>query len=239
MGRSKNTSMETDIAKTVLQKIQAGEIAKRSRLYFALQVGLIALLALVTFVLALFVLSFIIFSLHESREQLLLGFGQQGVVTFFALFPWLSLVLVLILLALLEWLLRNFRSGYRIPMLRIFLVLAAIAVAGSALVDFTPLHPDLLGLADHDSLPILGPAYEDMHDSHEIQGVYRGDITAIASTTFTCAHNDNDHDTDDGTWVVQPPPNFNMQSLYLGERVYVAGHPQPDGVIQAYGMHPF
>jgi len=231
--------METDIQKKILEKIKAGEIAKRPRLFFVLQVIVLIALAALTFALSLLVLSFIIFSIHESGEQLLLGFGQQGVLTFFALFPWLTLALVIVLLVTLEWLLRNFRAGYRIPVLQIFLVLLVIAAAGSLLINFTPLHTSLLDLADHDSLPLMGGMYEEVHDPHVQQGVFRGDVTAIATSTFTCAHNDRDHDTDDGSWVVQPPPQFDMHTLHLGERVYVAGSWGQDGLIYAYGVHPF
>ena len=70
--------METDIQKQVLEKIRSGAISKRPRLYFTLQVVGIALLSILTLLLTVFVLSFIIFSIHESGEQFLLGFGQKN-----------------------------------------------------------------------------------------------------------------------------------------------------------------
>jgi hypothetical protein len=88
----------------LLEKIKSGKIAKRPRLYFVLQSLAIGALAFVTLALSIFVLSFIVFSVHESGEQFLLGFGSRGLLTFIALFPWYSLALLIALMGILEWL---------------------------------------------------------------------------------------------------------------------------------------
>ena len=206
------------------------------RIYFVARIILLAAVAVITLALAMLVLSFAFFSIHESGEQFLLGFGQRGFVAFIMLFPWLPLLLTLLLVLLLDYLLRYFKFGYRISILEVFLVALAVVVGAGILINVTPLHATLLNSADHDNLPIIGPLYEQLHDSHQAAGVYRGDISSIQGTEFVIAHNDNDKDTDDGTWTVLAPAGFDMTTLRVGEPVYVAGR-MILGVVNAYGVH--
>jgi hypothetical protein len=230
--------MENNIQEQVLKKIRTGEISKRSRFYFVVQIILTTTFALITFALSVFVLSFIVFSIHESGEQFLLGFGQKGFVTLLQLFPWFTLMLVIILLLILEWLIRSFKFAYRVSILRIFLSIALITIVGSASVNFTPLHMFLEDRADHDSLPILGEAYENLHDSHQPQGAFRGTVRFIATSTFTISHDDHDNDADDGNWTIAPPNGFDMHSILVGDDVYVGGTLTGD-VVHAYDIQQF
>jgi len=227
---------ETDIKERVFAKIRTGEALMHPRIYFVARIILLAAVAVITLALAMLVLSFAFFSIHESGEQFLLGFGQRGFVAFIMLFPWLPLLLTLLLVLLLDYLLRYFKFGYRISILEVFLVALAVVVGAGILINVTPLHATLLNSADHDNLPIIGPLYEQLHDSHQAAGVYRGDISSIQGTEFVIAHNDNDKDTDDGTWTVLAPAGFDMTTLRVGEPVYVAGR-MILGVVNAYGVH--
>ncbi len=210
----------------------------RPRVYFVLQIVFIVLLSIAILLLSVFVLSFIFFSLHESGEQFLLGFGVRGMLTFVTLFPWAALLATLALLSLLEWLLRYFKFGYRLPILRIFIGISAITFIASVLVTVTPLHSSLLGRAEQNELPIIGEFYEAVHDSHESQGIFRGEIMSIRGNTFIISYNNNNLDTDDGTWTVIPPTGFNLSAIHVGEIVYVAGTLM-QGSIHAYGIQEF
>lgn len=228
---------ENDIQKSVLEKVRTRSVSMRSKLYFALRIVLVGVLSIITLACSIFALSFIYFSVHESGEQFLLGFDQQGLVTFALLFPWLILLLAILLLVTLETLLRNFKFGYRLPLLRIFLWLFGIGAVGSMLVSITPLHSFLLLQADKDQLPILGPLYESIHDSHREQGVYRGNITSITESDFVISYDDTDRDSDEGSWTIVPPKGFGLGTLSLGEKVYVAGRIR-QGIVYAYGIRP-
>lgn len=231
--------MTTSIKERVLEKIERGEVSMRSRAHFALQTALVAALLALAAVLAAFVGSFALFSVRQSGADLLLGFGGRGVATFFALFPWFSLALLLALLVAIELLVRRFRLGYRTPLL---VALAALALGAAALayaLAATPLHSALLDRADRGELPILGEFYEGVHAGHEGAGVYRGVVTTIAEERFGIAHEDGDRDTDDGSWTVVPPAGFDCASLHEGERVLVAGSLVATSTIQAYGVRPY
>ena len=226
---------EPDIKTKVLEKIHSGNLHKRPKAYFIAQVTLIVLLSVIALVLSVFVLSFIIFSMHESGVQFLLGFGQRGILAFLALFPWGILILDLLLFVIIDWLFRYFEFGYRVPVLRVFFGTLVLAVIGSVIIDITPLHSMLLEKADHGGLPVIGQWYETIRTSHSDKGVFRGTISSIQGNDFVISHNDNDCDADDGTWTVISQPGFKLADFSIGDKVYVAGD-AANGIIQAYGV---
>ena len=96
----------------------------------------------------------------------------------------------------------------------------------------------LLKKAETNELPVIGSMYEAINDSEQSEGVIRGNIASIQNNTFILFHNDNDKDADDGIWNVVPPSGFNVSSLYVGEKLYVAGK-AIEGNFYAYGIHEF
>jgi hypothetical protein len=217
------------IQQNVLEKIKTGEVRKVPRVYFMLRILATLFVAILLLASSALVASFIFFSLHESGEQFLLGFGFQGIVVFLKLFPWLCLAFDVALVFLLEWLLQGFKFGYRIPLLNIFIGLLVASGVLGGLLALTPLHPDLLHLSDDHQLPILAPAYEQIFDSHDAEGVCRGVVLSVGTSTFEIQHNDEDHDADDGTFTVPLPPNGAGPMLQVGQRVLVFGTPPTPG----------
>lgn len=207
----------------------------RPRVYFILRAVFIGIGALCILAGSLFALSFVFFNIHESGVRFLLEFGEQGLVAFLKLFPWVFLLLFLILLVALELVVRQYTPAYRFSLLRIFLWVLVVGIAGSTFIGFTPLHASLLSAADTDHLPVLAPLYKQVHESRVTHGVYRGDITSVTESTFVISHNDTDRDSDEGTWTIVPPKGFNRNTLKVGKKVYVAGRLQ-NGVVYAYGI---
>lgn len=227
---------EPNIQEKILAKIHLGSVPMHSRAYFLFRAALVSIAAALVLAGALFALSFLFFSVHESGVGYLLEFGEHGIGAFVALFPWTSLLLFIAFVVVLELLVRRFDFSYRFPLLRIFLWILIIGIVGSTLIGLTPLHSSLLSAADKDELPLLGPWYEQIHDSHVEQGVYRGDITAVAPTYFVISHNDTDNDSDEGTWSIVPPAGFGTSTIVVGGKAYVAGQLR-SGVVYAYGIH--
>ena len=205
------------------------------RAYFVARILGLAALALLSFAAVVFIASFILFAVRQSGVGFLLGYGGQGVWTFLTVLPWWEFWASVVCLLLLALAVRRFRFGYKIPALEALLFVFGAATLTAGALAISPVHGFLLDAADHDRLPVVGPLYEGVHDSHEAQGVYRGVVSVVGTSTFTMGHNDQDRDTDDGTWVVMPPSGFDCQSLSVGERVYVAGPPQGSN-IRAYGI---
>ncbi|MBU6323310.1 MAG: hypothetical protein KGI41_00300 [Patescibacteria group bacterium] len=226
-----------DIKKNVLERIRSGQVAMHSRAYFAVRVaGAIALIALALALIAL-IASFGFWSVHESGEWLLLGFGGRGVSTFLGFIPWTGLILVAVFVALIGLQLRRFRLGYRSPLLFAFAAILAASFALGFIVSLTPLHPLLQERADRGELPFVGELYEALRAPQEDRGVFRGTVTAIGTDGFSLACNDRDTDADERTYTVTPPSGFDAASLHVGERLYVAGD-AASGTVRAYGIHP-
>jgi hypothetical protein len=222
------------IQNAVLEKVRAGSVRRLPRFYFMLRIIATAAVSILLLVASSLVSSFILFSLHESGEQFLLGFGLQGIKVFLTLFPWTLTLLVAALIFLLEWLLRGFRFGYRIPVLAIFLGILGSSIVLGVFISLTPLHSHLLQYADDDRLPIVGPIYEHIFDAHENHGVSRGVVVATTSNSFVIQHNDQDRDPDDGSFTIHL--SHNLAVPQVGQHVLVFGAPQPDGSINAQNI---
>lgn len=226
--------LQQKIQKKVLERVRGGGAHMHTRAYFIARVVAAAAVAVLALLVSSFVLSFVVFSIHESGEQFLLGFGGRGLATFFSLFPWLSLIADIAILFLLEWLLQGFKLGYRVSLLGVFLGVLISSAVLAALIGLTPVHSMLLDRADRGELPVVGEIYESIRDSHGDQGVFRGTVTSMQGDQIVITHNDADHDADDGTWTVIVPGN-GVPPLQIGDRVYVFGNSNGQ-VVQAYGI---
>ena len=224
-----------DYKKSVLEKIRTGEVSMRPKVYFVARAVAVILLSFVIFALTVFVLSFVIFSVHESGEQFLLGFGSRGILTFLDLFPWLTITATIALVLALEWMLRRFKFGYGFSISRIFLYTLGVTIFFSILFTLTPVHMNLLKKAEMQRLPVIGGIYDAIHDSHKDKGIVRGTVVSVQANTFVISHDDNDKDADDGTWNVVPPSGFNLSTVHIGEKVYVAGN-AVGSTVSAYGI---
>jgi len=222
----------------ILTRIQRGELRMRPKSYFVLQAGVILALSVLVLLVSTFLANFISFTLRVGGHDSLLWFGPRGLASFLIVFPWGWLALDLALAVLAVLLVRRFRFGYRNPILSTAAALAIGALAiGIALDRGTPFNDDLLRSADNDALPSpLGEFYEMAHAGppHDA-GIFRGIVSAIGTSTITLVHDDFDHDRDDGAFVVIPPQGFDFNAVSVGDDLYIAGTPTPDG-ISAYGI---
>ncbi len=223
-----------DIKKNVLERIRNGTIAMHSRAYFALRVALSLGAALLALMLATLVISFSVWGARESGELLLLGFGSRGFAAFFGLFPWNTLVIVIASVVIAWLLIRRFRFGYRTPLSLALLVIFGASVLFGFAVAFSPLHPFLQDRADSGELPFFGEAYESLHASHPERGFLRGVVTGIKGGELTMTSGDADGGNA-GTYTVVPPSGFDLGTVSVGERLYVAGA-ITNGVVDAYGI---
>ena len=212
------------IQQSVLDKVRKGNVRRHTRLYFLLRIfatSFVGALALLTSALTI---SFILFSLHESGEQFLIGYGLRGIGVFLTLFPWISLVLAIVFITVFERLLRGFKFAYRMPVLHVLSAVTAASILLGILINLTPLHTSLLRVADQGGLSIIGNAYERIFDSHEDKGICRGEVTSVEGDTFVLHHDDYDRDADDGTSTIFVAPNTGSPMPHVGDRVFTFGN---------------
>lgn len=152
--------MDTNDLKTaVFERIRNERVHMRSRAYFIARVAGLVLLSIAALVVTIFLLNFILFSIRLNRQDLLLGAGPSGWAAFVWFFPWGWLALDVLLALALQWLLRTFRWGWRIPALYLFGGLAALSVVlGFAIDRGTMVNDDLFEMRQQLPAP-LGAIY--------------------------------------------------------------------------------
>jgi hypothetical protein len=181
--------MTTDnLKKKILDEIAAGKVYMRPRAYFVVQMTALVVVALAALVVSIFIFNFIAFSIRLNRADMLIGLGPQGWLTFLTFFPWTMLALDVLLVFVLEWLVRRFSWGYKVPMLYLLAGLLALTVfTGIAIDRATPLNDRLWHV--HRGLPsplrdiYLGARHHDIDDSLRAFGIAPGPDTDDATTT--------------------------------------------------------
>lgn len=241
------------IMKSVLDKINAGDIHMRSKSFFVTKMVVIIIVALLVLLVSTFFVSFISFSLRASGRLILLGFGWQGIWAFIETFPWGLFLIDLVLAVILERLLRSFKFGYRSPLIYLLGVVVVIVVGGGLAIDNeTSLHADVWHADRNGTVTsfFVGDLYNNVRRPPHSEGVFRGTVVFMGIATpggpafLILKSDDQDSDIDDSAttsqvWKVILPPNLNSSSstvdVSIGDEILVAGDVQPDG-IHAYGI---
>lgn len=221
--------------KSVLDKIKTGKVRMKPRLYFILKSVLVIVVVILTTATSALLVSFVLFSIKESGELFLLGFGRQGLAVFISLLPWTLFVVELLLVAILKILLDQFEFGYKEPFLYMITLIALVSLGIGIFINVTPLHPTLLRHAERGELPVVGELYERLHRPPNQKGVFTGTVTAIQGNVISITYNDYDNDQDDNIDSIIVSSDIDISSLKVGDIVYVAG--TIDGhTLRAYGI---
>lgn len=225
------------LRESILAKIKTEHISMRPRLYFTLQVVAVVFVAFLALLLSVFIFNFILFSIRINSHDAFLQFGPRGLTNFLKFFPWPILALDIGLIVLLEWLIRKFRFGYRIPMMYLVGgILLLTVVAGFSIDRGTYLNDRLMDRAEHEGLPgPLGGLYHGARrPPHD--GICRCTVTAINGAEILVA------DFRDGATTTYTVilPNDDLRAtttgLSVGDVVFVAGDKDEDGTIRAFGV---
>jgi hypothetical protein len=226
----------TSIKNKLLHDIRSGQLAMRPKFHFTLKVLALVAVVLAFLVVSIGILNFILFSIRIAGHDTLLSFGPRGFWAFMLFFPWSLLVLDIALIVLLQWLLRKFRFGYKIPVLYLLAgLVVATTVAGFVIDRGTPLNDRLYEMRGHGLPPPLGGFYDRAHRPPPLgSGVCKCTIVAIEGNILTV------EDTREGiiTFTVLLPandPRATTTNLDVGDVVFVAGDMQ-DGIIRAFGV---
>jgi hypothetical protein len=171
------------ISENVISKIEKGQIKMRPRFYFLLKLTLLIIGVIFLTLIALFLVSFILFSLRQNGSFFLPNFGFPGIRILFFSLPWLLILGVIILIVTSEIFAKHFSFVYQRPMLYSIIAMAIIVVFGGIALDFTPLHSNLLLNAQNGNLPIAGGFYRHL-GAPRIPDVFYGSISEIAENGF-------------------------------------------------------
>jgi len=154
---------KNSIEEKIIGKIKSGEVKMKPKIYFIAVTALITLGILITIGFALFITSFIIFSLHSSGSWFLPRFGTKGIGAFFMEMPWFLVILASLFIILTYFFGRRFSFAYRNPLIYFAAIILVAVVAGSFIVAKTPLHKGLYLRAQnkYPMMPMVGQFYKD------------------------------------------------------------------------------
>jgi hypothetical protein len=148
----------------ILDTIRERKIVMRPRVYFMLKAAGTVAVAAAVLVLSVFICNFIFFTIRINGHESLLA-RPGGLFLFLRFFPWELLAIDIALVILLEVLLKEFKFGYKSPVLYLGLVVLAVVISAGFVIDrATDLNDRALERADHHGLPPpFGEMYEYAH----------------------------------------------------------------------------
>jgi hypothetical protein len=233
-----NDTHKSKMQKAVLAKITGEKLSMRPRVYFTLKMLALIVCAILALLVSALLANFVLFHIFESNHAPLLGFGLHGLWLFLVFFPWPLLVLDIVLIVVLERLLREFRFGYRSPVLYLLLgVLSVAIVLGLALEHGTGFNQDLDHRAHHGEFPSpLNALFLGLHrPPPEGHGVCKCVVTQIAGNVISAI--DPHFDATTSITIILPTDTADATTsgLVIGDTVFVIGE-EKDNVIQARGL---
>ena len=221
----------------VLDRINGGKVSMRPRFYFVIKLFSLMAVALITLITSSFLVSFIIFSIVQSGRLFLLGFGFKGAAIFFIMFPWTVLLVEILLLILLQWQIRQFRFGYRSSYATLLLIILCSSIGLSLLIEITPVHPIMMRNAERKNLPFVGDFYRDIHRPLPQQGLFKGVVSSIGTSSFILTKiSDKDKDDIQEQANVILPNYASTTHFVIGDTVLIVGEEMPGSGIRAFGI---
>lgn len=216
----------SELKNKILNKIKEGKLKMKPSFYFILKfIGIIMGIVILSLI-ALFLVSFVIFSLRFYGALYLLHFGMRGIKLFIVALPRVLILIILIILFILELFMKNLAPIYRKPLLYSLLVLFIIMLIGGIILERTNFHYHLFRKTPWYSkilLPTLGI------------NVWRGVIENISFNKIII----KDFLGKQYTVYINPFTKiFTRANLKIGDSVVIIGHRIND-IIQAEEIRVF
>lgn len=232
---------EKNIKKEVLEKIESGKISMKPRFFFVFKLVSLMVVSIFVFLISSFLVGFIGFSLIASGKLFLLGFGLRGLLIFFLIFPWTLLMVEIVLILLMEWLIKQFKFGYRSSLSMLVLMIIVVSIGISVIINSTPVHEFLLKRAERRDLPtFFGDYYGNIRKPAPGQDIFRGVVSDVGTSSFVLNQaEDISKGIYNQKYFVVLPSNFSEQVPEFGDTVFVAGRLFPENMIEAFGLQIF
>lgn len=171
-----NTELTTK--EQILKAVKDGLITQRPKWQFALHTAMMTTGMLVTFLLAIYLMSLISFVLHQSGAWFEPSFSGKGWLVLLRSLPWILIILTIIFIAIVEILFRHFSFAYQQPLIYTAFGIIAIVLFAGYLTSITSLHKNILSFFENNKLPVADQIYQ--HYNHRpSERVYIGTITLI------------------------------------------------------------
>ncbi len=223
-----------NIAKSVLQKIQAEDVTMHSRYYFLLRSAMWIIAAIFLFGLTLYITSMIGFIFIGNGMGALAGFGMAGVFIMLRSLPWLLILIALGLVFLLEYLGAQFSFIYKKPLVYSLLGVSVLMVVGGTLLAQTSMHHRAFALGEEYKVPGAGRIYQEYVLRRDGE-VYIGTISTITDSAVNLMLRNGESKLLGLTEDTKRSPR---RALEQGMMVMVMVGSDDDGTEKALGIRP-
>lgn len=222
-----------DITNKILEKIKTGEVTMVPKWQFVLQTILWILGAVVVAIIAVYLLSFILFMLHRSGILFAPLYGWHGLMLFVVASPWFLLALVGLFLLVLYLLVSHFSFSYKRPLVYSMLGVVLFVIALSSIMQQFSIHERMERFVARHEVPGLSPMYRGV-GAHRPEEVTKGTIVSLTDEKITIINDSNKEVTVVLTPETKLPPAIVFEA---GDEVFIFG-PEEDGTIEAFGIRP-
>ena len=228
-----NEQQKKSIQDNVLAAINAGQVHMRPRWHFVAKAVLLVTGIVLAVLVLVYIVSLIIFILHQTGVWFTPGFGLRGVREFLVGLPWFLVGLIIVFIVILQILVKHFSFSYGRPLLYSAVAIVLLVGAGGFAIALTPIHQNLFNHARDNELPFAGGLYRQYGLPREPRGgVVPGEIIEIIEHGY----NINTPRSELLQVLVTPQTHLSKDSnLEIGDRIVVVGDRQGT-IITAFGI---
>lgn len=220
------------IKESVLEAIDSGKISMKPKWHFVIHATLLIVGIIFAILTLLYIISFIIFALHQNGLWFAPGFGGRGIKELLFDFPWLLVFVAIIFIAILQFLIKKYSFGYGKPLIYSAITIVLLVILGGLIISQTPVHKKLFIQARKSNLPFAGKMYLQYGAPPKQSNITVGEIIEALNTGFNI-YTPKDETL---TIIITPNTKFPYENRFeIGNKVMVIG--ERDGiVIQAFGI---
>lgn len=226
-----NKNME-GLENNVISGIKSGQTKMRPKWRFVLQTALAVTAIFIILLTLIYLVSFIVFALHESGAWFAPGFGFAGWYAFFGALPWTLIFLSAVFIVLLALLLRRYRLGYQWPFIYLLASILFLLIGGCLLIVQTSLEHEVFSNGMQEQVPLIGGFYSGF-GVPSLSDVHHGTIITLSSNGFSMQD----------LWgrvsavIITSSTELPYGDGFMaGDSVIVFGERGPNNVINAYGV---
>ena len=222
----------TEFKNNLIHKIKAGDIDMKPKWHFMLRSVLIVSSVGLMFLMAVYLLSFILFFLAQSGVGFSLLYGFRGLSIFVISSPWLLLLTAGVFVVALSLLVRQFSWSYSRPGVYTVLMVVVLMLISSLVFDTVQIHERTKRAMQDRPLPVLSSLYQSIDA--------RRDNVTLGVVVSVTEHGLQLETLAGGEVAVQLLDTTRLRpglQFTVGDSVFVYG-PEQNGVIQAIGIRP-
>lgn len=220
-----------DLQKKLLTKIKNGEIEMTPRWRMVLRSVLWSSVLVVAVLVAVYILSFILFTLHQTGVWFAPQFGWNGMVLLIVSSPWILITALLFFLVILYVLVSQYSFSYRKPLVYSLVGVVLVVVAVSSFIQQLAVHDRIQKFADRHDVPGIGRLYRGVAD-HVPPEVTIGEVTKREVDHFMIINGADESVMVKITEATKLPRG---REVAVGDRVMVFGS-EVSGEIRAFGV---